>query len=102
MALKSFSPIECEIPSMKLVVELLPNTSAEEECRLYLMELDETRHYSTLVIETQKKHIKSQYDKHVKLHVFSEGDLVLFYEQDHDLLGVGKFEAMWHGPYIIK
>jgi hypothetical protein len=24
-------PIECEIPSLKLVVELLPNTSAEEE-----------------------------------------------------------------------
>jgi hypothetical protein len=30
-------PIECEIPSLKLAVELLPNTSAEEECLLYLM-----------------------------------------------------------------
>jgi transposase InsO family protein len=29
--------IECEIPSLKLAVELLPNTSAEEECLLYLM-----------------------------------------------------------------
>ena len=35
-------PIECEIPSLKLVVELLPNTSAEEEHLLYLMRLDET------------------------------------------------------------
>jgi transposase InsO family protein len=35
-------PIEFEIPSLKLVVELLPNTSAEEERLLYLMRLDET------------------------------------------------------------
>jgi hypothetical protein len=70
--------IECEILSLKLVVELLPNTSAEEECLLYLMQLDETCRDATLVIETQKKRVKSQYDKHVKPHVFFEGDLLLF------------------------
>jgi hypothetical protein len=95
-------PIECEIPSLKLAVELLPNTSAEEERLLYLMQLDETHRDATLVIETQKKCVKSQYDKHVKPCVFSEGDLVLLYEQDRDLLGARKFEAMWHGPYIVK
>jgi hypothetical protein len=95
-------PIECEILSLKLVVELLPNTSVKEERLLYLMRLDETCHDATLVIETQKKRVKSQYDKNVKPRVFSEGDLVLLYEQDHDLLGTEKFEAMWHGPYIIK
>jgi hypothetical protein len=30
-------PIECEITYLKLVVELLPNTYAEEERLLYLM-----------------------------------------------------------------
>ena len=45
-------PIECEIPSLKLAVKLLPNTSAEEERLLYLMQLDETRCDATLVIET--------------------------------------------------
>jgi hypothetical protein len=35
-------PIECEIPSLKLAVKLLPNTSAEEKRLLYLMRLDET------------------------------------------------------------
>jgi hypothetical protein len=75
-------PIECEIPSLKLDVELLPNTSAEEEHLLYLMRLDETRRDATLVIEAQKKRVKAQYDKHVKPRVFSEGDLVLLYEQD--------------------
>jgi hypothetical protein len=42
MVSKQFFSIECEIPSLKLVVELLPNTSAEEEHLLYLMQLDET------------------------------------------------------------
>jgi hypothetical protein len=44
-------PIECEIPSLKLAVEILPNTSAEEEHLLYLMRLDESRRDTTLVIE---------------------------------------------------
>ena len=36
-------PIECEIPCLKLVVELLPNvTSVEEELFPYLTKLDET------------------------------------------------------------
>jgi transposase InsO family protein len=52
-------PIECEIPSLKLAIELLPNTSAEEEHLLYLMRLHETRCDATLVIEAQKKCVKA-------------------------------------------
>jgi hypothetical protein len=94
--------IECEIPSFKLVVELLPNTSVEEEHLLYLMQLDETHRDAALVIETQKKHVKSEYEKHFKSRAFSKGDLVILYEQDHDFLGASKFEPMWWGPYIVK
>ena len=36
-------PIECEIPSLKLAVVLLPNTCTKEERFLYLLNLDETR-----------------------------------------------------------
>jgi hypothetical protein len=99
--LESILLIECEIPSLKLVVELLPNTSSKEECLLYIMRLDETRCDATLVIEDQKKRVKAQYDKHIKPRIFSKGDLILLYEQDRDMLGAGKFEAMWQGPYII-
>ena len=35
-------------------------------------------------------------------NLFSEGDLVLLYEQDKDVLGAGKFEPMWRGPYIVS
>jgi hypothetical protein len=66
------------------------------------MRLDETRRDTTLVIEAQKKCVIAQYDKHVKPCVFSEGDLVLLYEQDQDMLGEGKFKAMWQGHYIVR
>jgi hypothetical protein len=95
-------PIECEIPSLKLAIKLLPNTSTEEERFLYLMKLDETHHDVSLTNETHKKCIKTQYDKSIQPHVFEEGDLVLVYDQDHDKLGAGKLEPMWHGPYIVK
>ena len=36
-------PIQCQIPSLKLVIELLPNTSTEEEIFLYLTNLEKTR-----------------------------------------------------------
>jgi hypothetical protein len=55
-------PIECEIPLLKLTVELLPHTSAEEERFLYLTKLDETRCDVSLINETYQKRMKSQYD----------------------------------------
>jgi hypothetical protein len=48
-------PIECEIPSLKLTVELLPHTSVEEERFLYLTKLDETRRDVSLINETYQK-----------------------------------------------
>ena len=40
--LEATLPIECEIPSLKLVVELLPNTTIDEEIFMYMNKLDET------------------------------------------------------------
>ena len=39
--LESIFPIECEIPSLKMVVELLPETSNLKEPLLHLEHLDE-------------------------------------------------------------
>ena len=41
--LEATLPIECEIPSLKLAIELLPNTTPMKEHLLYLEQLDETR-----------------------------------------------------------
>ena len=49
--LEATLPIECEIHSLNLVVELLPSTSLEEKRLLYLERLDETNRLVALVIE---------------------------------------------------
>ena len=88
--------IQCQIPSLKLAVELLPNTSLEEERFLYLNNLDETRRDATLANEAHKKCVKAQYDKFVQPRAFNKGDLVLTYDKRYDKLGKGKFESMWY------
>ena len=94
--------IECEIPSLNLTMELLPNTTIDEEQFLYLNKLDETLHDAALANEAHKRQMKSQYGRSIQPLSFNEGDLVLTYDQKHDKLGVGKFESMWHMPYIIS
>lgn len=78
--LEALLPIECDIPSFKIVLELLPANFAKEERRFHLARLDETQHDDTMVNEAHKKCLKAQYDKNVKPRAFSEGDLVLLYD----------------------
>eukprot|EP00253_Pinus_taeda_P005539 PITA_05539 len=103
MAWKLCLPIECESPSLQMgLSELLPATSEEEKRLLYLAQLDETRRDAPLAIETHAKRMKAQYDRNVTPRNFSEGDLVLLYDQANDKIGAGKFVPMWHEPYIVK
>ena len=53
-------------------------------------------------LEVNKCHVKVQYDKYFCPRRFSEGDLVLLWDQAKETLGVGKFIPMWHGPYVVK
>ena len=34
--------------------------------------------------------------------MFSEGDIVLYYDQHKYMLGVGKFKSMWLSLYIVS
>ena len=63
--MEAILPIQCEIPSLKLAIDLLPDTSKEEACLLNLIHLDETRHEAQFPNEAHKRRIKAQYDKHV-------------------------------------
>jgi len=87
-------PIECQIPSLKLAVELLPDTTTLEEHLFYLEQLDEQRRDASLANEANKQHVKCQHDRLVFPRVFSQGDLVLVYDQDKDPLGARKFKPM--------
>ena len=55
-----------------------------------------------MALEVNKRCVKVQYDKSVCPRRFSEGDLVLLWDQAKEILEAGKFNPMWHGPYIVK
>ena len=57
--LEAVLPVQCQIPSLKLAVELLPDTSAEEEISLYLNKIDETQRDDALANEAHKKCVKA-------------------------------------------
>ena len=73
-------PIECEIPSLRIVVQLLPETSALEARLVELEHLDETCRDAAIVNEAHKHYVTLQYDKSIHPRIFSEGDLVLVYD----------------------
>ena len=93
---------DCEIPSLKLAIELLPNTSALEERLVHLEQLDEQRRDALVALEVNKRRVKVQYDKFVQPRVFSEGDLVLLWDQSKEPLGAGKFNPMWRGQACVR
>ena len=55
-----------------------------------------------MALEVNKHRVKVQYDKSVCPRRFNEGDLVLLWDQAKEPLGAGKFNPMWHGPYVVK
>ena len=57
-SLEAVLPIKCEIPLLKLAIELFPNTTDEEEWFLYLMQLDESHQDVALINEAHKRRIK--------------------------------------------
>ena len=100
--LEAILPIQCKISSLKLMIDLLPDTSEEEARLLNLIHLDEMRCEAKLANKAHKRRTKAQYDKNVQPCIYLEGDLVLLYNQEVDVIGIGKFEPLWHGPYIVK
>ena len=99
---ESVLSVECEIPSLKLAIAILLDTSQLEERLVHLEHLDKKRRDAVVDLEINKHHVKAQYDKSVHPRRFNEGDLVLLYDQASELLGESKFNPMWHGPYVVK
>ena len=52
--------------------------------------------------EINKHRVKVQHDKSVYSQRFGEADLVLLYEQASEPIGVGKFNPMRNGCFVVK
>ena len=63
---------------------------------------DEQCRDALVALEVNKSRINVQYDKFVHLRKFSEGDLVLLWDQAKEPLRAAKFNPMWHGHYMVK
>jgi hypothetical protein len=94
--------IECKIPSIKLEIELLPNTSNIEEFIMHLEHLDEKHKDASMAIEVNKLFFKVQYDKSIYPWKYTKGELVILYDPAKEPLGAGNFNPMWHDPYIVQ
>ena len=55
---ESILPVECKIPSLKLAIELLPDTSALEEHFVCLKQIDEQRRDALVALDINKHCIK--------------------------------------------
>ena len=55
-----------------------------------------------MALEVNKCRVKFQCDKSVRPRRFSEGGLVLLWDQSKEPLGAGKFNPMWRGPYVVR
>jgi hypothetical protein len=95
-------PIKYEIPTLRTTIDLLPDTAPMEQRLLNLDSLDEDRRSSLHNKKEVKKWLKANFDRHVNLRSFNEGDLDLAYDIAHNTLGHGKFESLWNGPYIFQ
>ena len=86
---ESILTVECNIPSLNLAVELFLDTSPLEERFVHLEQLDEQCRDALVALEVNKCRVKVQYNKSVHPRRFSEGDLVLLWDQLKEPLGQG-------------
>ena len=75
--MEAVTPVECEIPSLKIAIHVLPDTTELEEHLLHLENLDEWHKDALMTNEDHKNRVKNQYDKAVKPRIFFEGEIVL-------------------------
>ena len=94
--------VECEIPSLKIAIHVLLDTTELEEHLLHFENIDEQCGDALTTNEAHKNRVKNQYDKSIKPRIFSEGELVFLWDQEKEPLGAGKFKSMWLGPYIMS
>ena len=87
---------------MNLATDFLLDTFELEEHLVHLEHPNEQRWDVVVDLEMNKHHVKDQYDKSIGPCSYSEGDFVLLYDQYSEPLGAGKFNPMWHGPYMVK
>ena len=74
---EAVTPVECEIPYLKISIDVLLDTNELEEILLHLEHLYKQRRDVMTANEAHRNRVKNQYDKSVKPRIFSKGELFL-------------------------
>ena len=69
--MEAVTSVECDIPSLNIIIHVLPDTMDLEECLLHLENMDEKCRDVLTANEAHKNQVKNQYDKAMKPRVFS-------------------------------
>lgn len=102
MVWNQYSLWNVKIPSLKLVIKFLLDTSNLDKYLIHFDHIDEKCRDAPKINEAHKERVKGQYYKVVRPRVFFEGYPILRYEKDKYALGEGKFKPMWYGPFSVK
>ena len=62
--------VECKIPSLKIAIHVIPNTTELEKRLLHLEHLDEQCRDALTANEAHKNRVKNHYNKSVKPEIF--------------------------------
>ena len=73
--MEAVNPVECEIPSLKIAIHVLPDTNELEEQFLHLEHLDEQRGDALKTNETLKNRVKINMKNRSNLGFFLKGNL---------------------------
>jgi hypothetical protein len=69
--------------------------------RIQISELEELRLKAYHNASIYKKRMERWYDKRLHKKEFKEGDKVLLYSSRYKVLGKGKLQSKWDGPYVV-
>lgn len=89
------------LPSLDIVIEPMPGPTAEEECLLYLKQLDKTRIAIDLALAAHKEQVQAKFAQAVRFSSFQEGDFVSLYHPKDNLLEACMLRPIWLSPYFI-
>ena len=96
-------PFEVEVPSLRILAESGLKESERAQAHFDLLNLIEGKHLAAMSHKRlYQKRVKNTFDKKVRSHRFSEGDLVLKKVSQALQGNRGKWAPNYEGPFIVK
>ena len=68
-----------------------------------MIELEQNREKVDKKAQLYRTKVKNRFEKNIKVHTFSEGEMVLRWDARKDQKGKhGKFDNLWFGPFLVS